>query len=151
MQNLFPFMKAEQDDTVANLPADQKGKHIVWGDKLTKPDKVVIPDILKEEIYPESKIDTSKESDPCIQICMKKGFCCNDPKSSMNKLLSCAQACKMREFGVPEDQCKSNCTAVEKDKKCETKFQKNSYDLCSTCIDLKTNCPLGVQSVDECT
>lgn len=50
MQNLFPFMKAEQDDTIKNLSSDKKARHIVWGDKLTKPDKIIIPDILKEEI-----------------------------------------------------------------------------------------------------
>lgn len=48
-------MAAEQDDTLKNLDVSEKEKHIWWGKKLTKPDNIVIPDILKDQIYPEEK------------------------------------------------------------------------------------------------
>lgn len=82
---------------------------------------------------------------------MLKGFCCNDPKVGSNKLLSCAQACAIRKSGVTEENCKTNCIKVGKDKKCDNKIKEESFSLCDKCTDLKSNCPQGVQSVDECS
>ena len=86
----------------------------------------------------------------CAMNCRASGFCCNDFRVGSNQLISCAQACMMRERGTIEDACHAQCDDRNNNRACETVEQGHSYSHCGTCADMDDTCPHGVQNEDAC-
>jgi hypothetical protein len=89
----------------------------------------------------------------CKEKCKDRGFCCNDPSVSSNRLLSCAQACMIRARGANEGTCGLACDAQATSRGCSRTVSGHTYSMCSSCSDLDDSSPLcggGVPSVDAC-
>lgn len=63
----------------------------------------------------------------CRRECDEAGFCCNDWTAGANQLISCAQACMIRQRGTPSDECNDKCTAREANRMCQTMVNGFSY------------------------
>lgn len=87
----------------------------------------------------------------CYFRCRDAGFCCGGSASS-NQMISCAQACVMRARGTPENDLTSEKGLCQRNSAsgCSVTVNEMSYDLCSTCHDLTSNCPHGVESSAAC-
>ena len=63
----------------------------------------------------------------CRRECHEAGFCCNDWTVGANQLISCAQACMIRQRGTPFAECNDKCTAREANRMCQTMANGFSY------------------------
>ena len=90
------------------------------------------------------------DSAECASLCSDEGHCCQDPAVGSNQLISCAQACHIREQGTDFDTCLSLCDEVADTGGCSTTVNGHTYNHCQTCSDLHEDCPHGVQSVRSC-
>ena len=81
----------------------------------------------------------------CKEKCKEQGFCCNDPSVGSNQLLSCAQACMIRARGADVGTCGLACDAQATSRGCSRTVSGHTYHMCSSCSDLDSSCPHGVQ------
>ena len=81
----------------------------------------------------------------CFEECKAAGYCCNDPDIGSNQLLSCAQACMIRARGTDEFTCKETCDIQRTSRGCTRVVNGYAYSMCSSCRDLDSTCPHGVQ------
>jgi len=89
----------------------------------------------------------------CAVQCQAQGYCCNDPSTGSDQMISCAQACMMRASGesmasmlvanggICDRQSSSGCSLT---------VMGQGYSFCQSCNDLQPQCPSGVQSSAEC-
>ena len=85
----------------------------------------------------------------CKAKCKEQGFCCNDPSVGSNTLLSCAQACMIRARGAEAGTCRLACDAQATSRGCSRTVSGHTYHMCSSCSDLDSSCPHGVQEGSE--
>ena len=85
----------------------------------------------------------------CFQLCLKRGFCCNDYQLGSNQYISCAQACMMRHRGQKLEDLQQLC--MER-RSCVLNLDGFEYGFCSKCLDLTTSqsCKWGVWDEQAC-
>ena len=91
-------------------------------------------------------------SGDCAALCRADGHCCNDHTVGSNQLISCAQACTIRQRGTPVSECLELCSTRAQERGCSTTVNGFRYNHCQTCRDLHADgrCPHGVQSEESC-
>eukprot|EP01043_Picozoa_sp_COSAG02_P060293 COSAG02_NODE_7846_length_2820_cov_32.181183_2_plen_632_part_00 len=93
----------------------------------------------------ESPDDTVMDSSRCAALCSDEGHCCQDHEVGSNQLISCAQACHIRERGTNYDTCIALCDERAETRGCSTTINGHTYNHCQSCSDLHDGCPHGVQ------
>ena len=90
------------------------------------------------------------DSAVCAALCADEGHCCQDHQVGSNQLISCAQACHIREQGTDQARCRELCDERAEARGCSTTVNGITYGHCESCDDRHEACPHGVQDVSSC-
>ena len=82
----------------------------------------------------------------CLAACRNLGCPADlDLQKGCNQMYSCPHACKMRELGLDESECKQNCIRMKSG--CSPSTNGYVFALCGSCT--RKGCPT-FPTVDEC-
>ena len=85
----------------------------------------------------------------CLGECEKRACqTVTDEKKGCSQMFSCSHGCKMRQLGVEELECKSNCQRTGSSG-CSPEVRGYTFNLCASCEGQGCS-PNGRPTIDEC-